>query len=243
MKILMVFDFDHTVVDDNCDIWVIKCLPGQKLPESVEGTYRKGHWTEYMGRVMTYIGDQGVGADRVRIVMETIPFTPGMTDLLTFIAENKSTVDCIIISDANTLFIEWVLEGPGLRAAVDRVYSNPATINESGYVELQHHHSHNCDKCPVNMCKRKVLETHLSEKTDGGVEYGRIFYVGDGRNDFCPTSCLRGHDAVMPRKGFTLEKMLDRLKGQDGSSSVGAKVIVWSSGTEILQELKESLQS
>lgn len=24
MKILMVFDFDHTVVDENCDIWVIK---------------------------------------------------------------------------------------------------------------------------------------------------------------------------------------------------------------------------
>lgn len=24
MKILIVFDFDHTVVDDNCDIWVIK---------------------------------------------------------------------------------------------------------------------------------------------------------------------------------------------------------------------------
>ncbi|MEQ2311037.1 hypothetical protein AMECASPLE_015486 [Ameca splendens] len=243
MKILVVFDFDHTVVDDNSDIWVIKCLPSPTLPNSVRGSYRKGHWTEYMGRVMTYIGDQGVIPDRVRSVMETIPFTPGMTDLLTFISENKSSVDCIVISDSNTMFIDWILKGAGLRAAVDQVFSNTASINESGYMELQQHHSHDCDKCPVNMCKRKVLEAYLSEKADGGVEYGRIFYVGDGGNDLCPTFCLREHDAVMPRKGFTLEKLLARLNVQEGNSSVGAKVIAWSSGMEILQELKASLQS
>ncbi|KAM4744095.1 pyridoxal phosphate phosphatase PHOSPHO2 isoform 1-T2 [Anableps anableps] len=243
MKILMVFDFDHTVVDDNCDIWVIKCLPGQILPDSVQSTYKRGHWTEYMGRVMTYIGDQGVMLDRVCSVMETIPFTPGMVDLLTFISENKSTVDCIIVSDANTMFIDWVLKGAGLRAAVDQVFSNLASVSESGYMELQHHHSHDCAKCPANMCKKKVLEAYLRKKADAGEEYGRVFYVGDGGNDLCPTSCLRGHDAVMPRKGFTLDKMLARLKDQEGNSSVGAKVIPWSCGSEILQELKDSLQS
>ncbi|XP_015247971.1 PREDICTED: pyridoxal phosphate phosphatase PHOSPHO2 [Cyprinodon variegatus] len=239
MKILMVFDFDHTVVDDNSDIWVIRCLPGQTLPDSVKRSYRRDHWTEYMGRVMAYIGEQGVVPDTIRSVMETIPFTPGMVDLLTFISQNKSSVDCIIISDSNTLFIDWILKGAGLQAAVDQVFSNPAGINESGYMEVKHYHSHDCERCPVNMCKKKILETYLSQKPG----YGRVFYVGDGRNDLCPTSCLRSHDAVMPRKGFTLEKLLAAQKDQEGSSSVGAEVIGWSSGTEILQELKGSLQS
>ncbi|XP_008403104.1 pyridoxal phosphate phosphatase PHOSPHO2 [Poecilia reticulata] len=243
MKILMVFDFDHTVVDENCDIWVIKCLPKQTLPDSVESTYRRGQWTEYMGRVMAYIGDQGVAPDRVRSVMETIPFTPGMPELFTFISENKSTVDCIIVSDANTMFIEWVLQGAGLWEAVNQVYSNPASINESGYMELRHHHLHECAKCPVNMCKKKVLETYLSEKADGGEVYGRVFYVGDGGNDLCPAFCLSAGDAVMPRKGYTLDKMLTRLRDQEGNGSVSAKVIPWSSATDILQELKDSLQS
>ncbi|KAM9366230.1 pyridoxal phosphate phosphatase PHOSPHO2 [Symphorus nematophorus] len=243
MKTLMVFDFDHTVVDDNSDTWVIRCLPGQALPDSVKNSYRKGHWTEFMGRVMNYIGDQEVSPDRVRSVMETIPFTAGMTDLLTFISEHKSTIDCIVISDSNTMFIEWILSASGLQAAVDQVFTNPAKINELGYMEVQCYHSHDCDRCPVNLCKKKVLELYLSEQSEGGVEYERIFYVGDGGNDLCPTSCLRGHDVAMPRKGYTLEKLLAKLEAQEENTSLKAKVIVWSSGTDILEELKASLQS
>lgn len=239
----MVFDFDHTVVDENSDTWVIRCLPHQSLPDSVEDTYRKGHWTEFMGKVMKYIGEQGVSEDSIRSMMETIPFTPGMTDLLTFILQNKSTVDCIVLSDANTLFIDWALHAAGLRAAVDQIFSNPAKFNESGYMEVQHYHAHDCRRCPVNLCKRKVLELYLSQRSDGGVEYERVFYVGDGGNDFCPTACLRGQDAVMPRKGFTLERLLAKLEGQEGSAPLKARVIAWSSGSEILQELRASLQS
>ncbi|XP_039994906.1 pyridoxal phosphate phosphatase PHOSPHO2 isoform X1 [Xiphias gladius] len=252
MKTLMVFDFDHTVVDENSDTWVVsgsfvfcafRCLPDQSLPDSVKHSYRKGHWTEFMGRVMNYIGDQEVSPDRVRRVMETIPFTAGMTDLLTFISQNKSTIDCIVISDSNTMFIGWILHAAGLQAAVDQVFTNPAKFNELGYMEVQCHHSHECGRCPINLCKKKVLELYLSEQANGGVEYERIFYVGDGGNDLCPTSCLRGRDVVMPRRGYTLEKLLAKLDGQEDETSLRARVLAWSSGADILQELKASMQS
>uniref|UniRef100_A0A672YKY6 Phosphatase, orphan 2 n=2 Tax=Sphaeramia orbicularis TaxID=375764 RepID=A0A672YKY6_9TELE len=239
----MVFDFDHTVVDDNSDTWVIRCLPNQTLPDSVKKSYRKGHWTEFMGRVMKYIGDQEVTPDRVRSVMETIPFTAGMMDLLTFISEHKSTIDCIVISDSNTIFIDWILHAAGVQGAVDQVFTNPAKFSELGYMEIHCHHTHNCTQCPVNLCKKEVLELHLSNQSDRGVEYERIFYVGDGGNDLCPTSCLRGQDVVMPRKGYTLAKLLDKLQGQEENTSLKAKVMAWDSGTEILEELKASMQS
>lgn len=35
---------------------LVRCLPGQTLPDSIKNTYKKGHWTEFMGRVMNYIG-------------------------------------------------------------------------------------------------------------------------------------------------------------------------------------------
>ena len=175
--------------------------------------------------------------------METIPFTAGMTDLLTFISENKSTVDCIVISDSNTIFIDWILEAAGLRAAVSKVFTNPARFNESGSMEVECYHSHDCDKCPVNLCKRKVLEVYLSKRRDGGLEYERIFYVGDGGNDLCPTACLRGQDVVMPRKGYTLEKLMAKLEAQEGDALFTAKAVSWSSGTDILQELKASMLS
>lgn len=242
MKTLMVFDFDHTVVDDNSDTWVIKCLPGEKLPDSLRNSYRKGHWTEFMGRVMKYIGEQKVTPDQIRSVMETIPFTDGMKDLLTYISEHKGSIDCIVVSDSNTLFIEWILQVSGLHSAVDKVFTNPATINEQGYVEVQGHHSHNCAKCPVNICKKEVLKLYLCEQSDRGVGYERVFYVGDGGNDLCPTACLREQDVVMPRKGYSLEKHLAQLEKQP-SSPLKPRVMAWSSGIEILQELKASVQS
>lgn len=110
-------------------------------------------------------------------------------------------------------------------------------------MEVQCYHSHDCEQCPVNLCKKKVLELYLSEQSDGGVEYERIFYVGDGGNDLCPTASLRGNDVAMPRKGYTLEKLLTKLESQGDNTSPRAKVIAWSSGTDILEELKASLQS
>lgn len=186
-------------------------------------------------------GEQEVSPDRVRSVMETIPLTAGMADLLTFILEHKRAVDCIVISDSNTMFIEWILQATELRAAVDHIFTNPARINEQGYMEVRHHHAHDCKQCPVNLCKRKVLELYLSEHRDGGAEYERIFYVGDGGNDLCPTSCLRKHDVAMPRQGYTLEKLLAKLANQRDNHCLKAKVITWSSGSDILQELKASL--
>ncbi|XP_029946896.1 pyridoxal phosphate phosphatase PHOSPHO2 [Salarias fasciatus] len=241
MKILMVFDFDHTVVDDNSDTWVIRCLPNRTLPNSVKSSYRKGHWTEFMGRVLKHIGEQEVSPDGVRSVMETIPYTAGMADLLTFISEHKDRVDCIVVSDSNTLFIDWILQAAGLRGAVDHIFTNPAHFNDHGHMEVSGHHSHDCQRCPVNLCKRKVLEQYLSQRagggSSGGVSYRCVVYVGDGGNDLCPALCLRAQDVVMPRVGYSLEKLLRVEEG------VRARVSAWSSGEQILQELKASMES
>ncbi|XP_037304764.2 pyridoxal phosphate phosphatase PHOSPHO2 isoform X2 [Pungitius pungitius] len=193
-----------------------------------------------MGRVMNYIGDQKVSPERIRSVMETIPFTAGMTDLLTFISDHKSAIDCIVISDSNALFIDWILQASGLQTAVDRVFTNPAEFNELGYMEVRCHHSHDCERCPVNLCKRKVLQRYLSEQRAAGVEYRRVLYAGDGGNDLCPAACLGDRDVAMPRRGFALEKLL--AKRGDGAPP-SAKVVAWSSGADILEELKASMQS
>lgn len=198
------------------------------------------HQLVYLSGIFLFVhpGDQQVSPDRIRRLMETIPFTAGMLDLLSFISEHKSTINCIVISDANTLFIDWILHASGLRAAVDQVFTNPATINELGRMEVRFHHSHDCSQCPVNLCKRKVLELYLTEQSGKGVEYKQVFYVGDGENDLCPTACLRGRDVVMPRKGYTLEKLLAELESRGDANSVRAQVIAWSSGSDILEELK-----
>lgn len=244
MKTLVVFDFDHTLVDNNSDTWVVRCAPDQSLPDWLTSSYKKGRWTEYMGRVMTYIGENAVTKEAIQREMEAIPFTHGMIELLTFITHNKSEIDCIVVSDANSLFIDWILHGAGVRSAVDQILSNPASFDERGFMTVQCHHSHQCTRCPVNMCKRKVLEDFLSEQAGVGVEYQKVFYAGDGGNDLCPAWCLRVGDVVLPRRGYTLEKLLERLQNGQVNQEVELKprVLPWTSGLEILEELKTSVQ-
>lgn len=240
MKTLMVFDFDHTIVDENCDTWVIRSTPDNRLPESLSKSYQRGRWTEYMGRVMSYIGDQGITPEAMQSVMQTIPFTDGMVELFTFIAGHKDVIDCIIISDANTVFIDWILEGAGIRPAFDKVFTNPANIDNRGYVTVQCYHSHTCVKCPVNMCKKKILEDFLEAQEKMGLQYKRTIYVGDGGNDLCPLKSMREADIAMPRKGYTLERLA--LASTADGNALKPRILVWTSATEILNELKALIQ-
>ena len=51
-KLLIAFDFDHTLVDDNSDTYIIKRLaPNGKLPDEIKAIYRKKCWTTYMGAI------------------------------------------------------------------------------------------------------------------------------------------------------------------------------------------------
>ncbi|XP_026854419.2 pyridoxal phosphate phosphatase PHOSPHO2 [Electrophorus electricus] len=235
IKTLIVFDFDHTLVDSNSDLWVVQCAPGQRLPDWLKSSYETGRWTEYMGRVLAYLGEQSVHPEDIRTVMETIPFTDGMVELLTFISQNKNVIDCIIVSDSNTLFIDWILQSGGVKSAIDCVFTNPASINERNYIEVQCFHSHGCEHCPVNLCKQKVLSDFREMQASSSVHYQAICYVGDGANDLCPIKILKQGDIAMPRRGYSLEKLVSKTKTEN--NTLKARIVPWSSGMEILEEL------
>uniref|UniRef100_A0A8C5S9X3 Phosphatase, orphan 2 n=1 Tax=Laticauda laticaudata TaxID=8630 RepID=A0A8C5S9X3_LATLA len=236
LRFLLVFDFDHTIVDENSDTWIVKCAPGSKLPDEIKNSYQKGHWTEYMDRVFRYLGDNGVREEDMKRTMTTIPFTSGMISLLDFIGKHKGFFDCIIISDSNTVFIDWILKAANVFQLFDEVFTNPASFDSFGYLSVKNCHIHDCTKCPINLCKRKVLEEFLESNFTSRVKYSQIVYIGDGGNDLCPVMCLKKNDVVMPRHGYILEKMISQL-AQD-LAPLEASVLVWSSGLEILAYLE-----
>ncbi|XP_067327791.1 pyridoxal phosphate phosphatase PHOSPHO2 isoform X1 [Anolis sagrei] len=236
MKLLLVFDFDHTVVDENTDTWIVKCAPASKLPDEIKHSYKKGHWTEYMGRVFRYLGDNGVKEEEMKRTMTTLPFTAGMKDLLDFIGKHKDFFDCIIISDSNAVFIDWILKAANVSHLFDNVFTNPASFDGSGYLTVQNCHIHDCVKCPVNLCKRKVLEEFVETRLTSSMKYSQIIYIGDGGNDLCPVMYLKKNDIVMPRHGYTLENMISQLSQK--LIPVEASVVSWSSGMEILEYLE-----
>ncbi|KAM9305771.1 pyridoxal phosphate phosphatase PHOSPHO2 [Gastrophryne carolinensis] len=236
MKILLVFDFDHTIINDNSDTWIVQCAPDKKLPNMLKNSYEKGKWTEYMGRIFTYLGEQGIREEDMKRIMIAIPYTPGMTELLHFIGQNKDRFDCIIISDSNTIFIDWILTHANVQSVFNQVFSNPAAFDGLGNLTVQNFHVHHCTSCPMNLCKRKVLEEFVAKQSAASVRYSKIVYIGDGSNDLCPVTFLKKGDVAMPREGYSLQKRI-----ASGLEFVDSSISVWSTGSEILTHLNQLL--
>lgn len=160
-KTLMVFDFDGTIVDDNSNIQVQYLLP------SLNRTDRQSLYeNRYQGpsgsmiAVFKLLHKHGVTEANMKARLEEIPLTDGMKELFAHLSSD--TYDVIIVSDANTLFIDWLLDKHDIRQQVNAVYSNPAEFNDEGQLKLDfYHHQDWCTLSTPNLCKGTLYQCAL----------------------------------------------------------------------------------
>ena len=62
------------------------------------------------------------------------------------------------------------------------------------------------------LCKSLFFEDFIKDKKD---RYDKIFYIGDGKNDFCLSKKLGVNDIIFPRFNYTLYKILFDKNGKD----------------------------
>ena len=130
-KCLVAFDFDCTVVDENTDV-VVQSIPGfPALDFEFDASKRAAGWTSFMQMVFSYHHSNSVGEKDFCRRLDTIPFAPGMLDLVTRLSAIDN-VEMIIVSDANSFFIDHILDKNGLNEAFSEVATNPAKFDESG---------------------------------------------------------------------------------------------------------------
>lgn len=237
--VLLVFDFDHTLIDDNVDIAVVKLAPGGKIPESVRDLYSDDGWTEYMGAVFSLLHKNGVSQTDIHDCVKQIPLTPGMKELFEFLRQDKR-YESIIISDANSILISFILTHFSLDSAISKVFTNPAKFDADGCLTVERYHTQDwCSLSTVNLCKGHILQNYLASRSSEGVVYSSVLYVGDGSNDLCPGLTLRPQDYLLARKGFSLWKKLQKAQEKNfKGKEILASVIGWDSGVEIITLLK-----
>ncbi|XP_047613617.1 phosphoethanolamine/phosphocholine phosphatase isoform X3 [Phacochoerus africanus] len=241
-RFLLTFDFDETIVDENSDDSIVRAAPGQRLPDSLRATYREGFYNEYMQRVFQYLGEQGVRPRDLRAVYEAIPLSPGMSDLLQFVSKQGACFEVILISDANTFGVESALRAAGHFSLFRRIFSNPSGPDARGLLALRPFHTHTCARCPANMCKHKVLSDYLRERAHDGVHFERLFYVGDGANDFCPMGLLASGDVAFPRRGYPMHRLIQEAQKAE-PSSFRASVVPWETAADVRLHLQQVLQT
>ena len=95
-----------------------------------------------------------------------------------------------------------------------------------------------CTLSTKNLCKGQILEDYIK---DSGTEFNFVCYVGDGRNDFCPSLRLSETDLVCVRQGYSLEKYIPQM--EEKGFKVKAEMLLWTDADQILGRVKEKLAS
>ena len=208
-KRLFAFDFDHTLINNNTDTWVMGLRPELFLRERlVEMRRRLPCWTDLMDSVFAELHRAGCGRREMLEHMGKLEVYNQALKALKAVSECQ-WADAIIISDSNSVFIEHILKQCDVGSVVTEVFTNPAYFDDSGRLRVHRFHSHTCPTCvnSPNMCKGTILRGFLDRK-----QYGCVVYVGDGSGDYCPSVKMTERDIVICRKGYSLEKKLGNAK-------------------------------
>ncbi len=205
-KTLFVFDFDHTLVDDNTDTFIMDLCPQLDLKRSLRARRKDfSSWTQFMDHVFYLVHKEGCTKDDIKNHMRKLPLYQEATKSIRLVYESD-TADAIILSDSNTIFIQLILEECNISHMFKAVFTNPAHFEADGRLRVEHLCQHDCKVCTSpNICKSKVLREYRQSLQQ---DYCKVVYVGDGEGDFCPASSLSRDDIVICREGYTLARML-----------------------------------
>ncbi|SAM06140.1 hypothetical protein [Absidia glauca] len=227
---LAVFDFDWSLIEQDSDCWTIAKLSEDVLNKYI--TQTGSQWTDVVDKALCELQDNGFTLDQFKQALETIPFTTFMIDALKMLKEHGTTV--LILSDANSFYIDTILKAYGVRDLVDDVITNPAYFDEKNRLRVNRRilassPPHQCQfRCAVNLCKGQELKNYINEKGP----FQKVMYVGDGKNDYCPATHLREEDRMFERSDKSLARYLE-----DASvvAAIKASITYWSS-SEVVRD-------
>ncbi|KAI9079227.1 hypothetical protein K1719_038832 [Acacia pycnantha] len=224
--IVVVFDFDKTIVDCDSDNWVIDELGFTDLFNQLLPTMP---WNSLMDRMMMELQSQGVTIEEIEEVLKRIPIHPRVVPAIK--AAHALGCDLRVVSDANMFFIETILKHLGIKDYFSEINTNPGYVNEEGRLRILPYHDfnkapHGCGLCPPNMCKGLIIER--IQDSICPQESKRFIYLGDGAGDYCPSLRLKERDCVMPRKGFPVWDLICK-----DPLLVKAEIHEWSDGGDL----------
>ncbi|CUG86860.1 Hypothetical protein, putative [Bodo saltans] len=252
---LVVFDFDHTLLECNSDTAIPDHLGLTKQQDEL--IQRQMQWTNLISTLIgPFTKEELTAAAQAAVTVH-----PGVVKMLQFlmsvvqhrtdqpahVAGEIPPIEVCIASDANTHFIEAIVAKHFPFLTLTSLHTNPycdlrgtdeeTPTRKSKLVWYEPEPGHNCSLCcsrgRPHMCKSRII--HRCLKNSKLVD-PTIVFVGDGSNDYCPVlNCLRPRDHVFARLDFPLSK---DLAIQGGGC---CHMRVWKSGDDLLTLFEQVL--
>ncbi|PPD96168.1 hypothetical protein GOBAR_DD06802 [Gossypium barbadense] len=195
-NVVVVMDFDKTILDCDSDNWVVDKLGATELfNELLPTIVVVVVFTKYIfhDRMMKELHIQGTKIEDIVAVLKRTPIHPRIIQAIK--SAHALGCDLKIVSDANVFFIDTILKHHGLKECFSEINTNPSF----GIV---------IEKIQISLFAVEEKKT--------------IIYMGDGLGDFCPSLKLGDGDYMLPRKDFPIWDLLYsdyKIQTMPGSSN------------------------
>ena len=232
---LVIFDFDQTIIDLDSEFSMVEKYAPDLYKEKNGDLYVKDHWIEFNNYIYTRIIQNGFTYEDVKKHFQSLNLSPKMEELLNYLRENKSKFETIIVTGNNEQVVDLVLSSHGIKDCFDYILCNKSILDEKNIFKIWavNEKYENCEDDKPFLCKSLFFEDFIKDKKNC---FDRIFYIGDGKNDFCLSKKLGKNDIVFPRFNYSLYKI---LFDKNGKNEVKAKIIPWKNGKDILDVLQK----
>ena len=234
-KILLIFDFDQTIVDQDAIYEQAKMtLSEEDYKRIIE--IDKFDYYDAFNYFFKKEKDIGLTLQDINSNLEKISLSPKIQELFDYIRQNKSKYDLLLLSGDIDYVIKYILQYHNFLNLFSYMICNKEEIQDNNSERIiyvpRNQFPHKCNLCIESQCKGLELEKFLKDK-----KYEKIIFVCDGGNDYCPAKKLmKKGDIVFPREGH---KFLKRIKNENLENDLKCQIIPWKTGEDIINKLKE----
>jgi pyridoxal phosphate phosphatase PHOSPHO2 len=237
-KTLFLSDFDWSMLDTDSDTWIFENLRPD-LSKELETMWhsKEWNWVDLMDNLLLKLQKE-LPEDEdciksIQGVLQAAPLHPTMKQLLKNL--HAANTDIVIMSDANIFYIEEILKHHDLLQCIKAIYTNKIELQQNSGRQVMRirrftTEPHGCKNgCSANLCKGKLVDDFYNL-----ADYDNVLYLGDGRNDYCPSTRLPATGLVLARNGRALAKHL-------ATNPIQAKVHVWNEAPDMASLVLEHL--
>ncbi|TYH70873.1 hypothetical protein ES332_D05G147100v1 [Gossypium tomentosum] len=135
----------------------------------IQSTSSYHAWNSLMDQMMKELHSKGTRIEDIAAVLKRSPIHPRIVEAI----KSAHALGCDLknVSDANTFFIETILEHHGLKECFLEINTNPGFVDQQGKLRIFPHHdftksSHGCQhpSCLPNMCKDPSISIYGGPK-------------------------------------------------------------------------------
>ena len=234
-KNLVIFDMDQTIVDLDTEFSCVEKYAPDLFKEMNGDLYVKDHWIEFNNYIYKRMKNNNVSWEQITQHFKDLKLSPKFEELFNYLKNNVSKYDCFLVSGNNDIVVNIILESNNIKNCFKKILCYKSYLDKENYIKIEsiNEKYEHCKDCSPFMCKSMRLEDYWKENDIN--EYERIIYIADGGNDLCLSKKLTEKDYVLPRKNYTLYKLIYEKGKKD---EIKAKIMPWENGEEIIDILK-----